>query len=775
MTAQCEWFAAADLAGLPGMPSAKRSVLLRAESGKWRSREVPSRGGVRLEFHISSLPAATRAALVWQRSNVIAGGQAVGAGVVAVSAAAVASQLGMATGQRRELAASLERRAIELAQAEGLRASMALDEKAQQRMDARLAVLRAVEAFGRASGISITAAEKQFVVAWRAGHAVVPATVRAVIGESLSACTLVRWRVAVRQGGISRLGGDYGNRKGATLVSSQAEVRAFVEAMLVQFPHARATQVRAGLAARMVAQIRGGELELPSVRTLERWIEQWRDQRKQTLAALENPDGWKNKYMVAFGSQSEGIDRINQRWEMDSTPGDVMLTDGRHTVLGVIDVFTRRARLLVAKTSKATAVCGLLRATLLGWGVPEIVKTDNGSDYVSKHVVRALKGLDVDHQLCPPFQPWHKPHIERFFGTFSRALLELLPGFIGHSVAERSAIEARTSFADRLMTRGQAVDVRMSSAEFQSFCDRWAADVYAHDAHEGLGRRTPFEVAAACREAVRGIADERVLDVLLAEAPVNDGRRTVQKQGIKHDDAWFIAPELEALVGQVIQVRFDPLDNDLGRLYVFGEEGFVCVAECPERTGMDRREVAIRAKAMQTKRVQEERRALRAAARKVGTADIVDEILTTRAEAAGKLSRLPSAIVPHESAGMAEAARAVAAVTAGPGSSADLLQLDGVSEVFARLQAEIAVVPAGNDNELARRRKVEAPQFDSRHARAQWLLQQQHVRAIDGEEREYLARYLKDHPGSYRRFADMAAEMHAQITDPSITSPKAAS
>jgi hypothetical protein len=765
MTAQREWFPASELAGLPSMPSSKRGVQMQAEAQAWRSREATGRGGTRTEFHITALPAATRAALVWHRPNVLAGGNAVGADVVRAQAVATSEALGMNAGQRAELTQQLARRAIEMAQAQGLRSAAAMNSQQQRRMDARLAVLADVDQFRAATGMGATLAEQNYALAWTQGGGHVPAWVRTELG-TLSAGTLQRWRLQVKAGGISRLAGDYGNRKGATKVAADEGLLGFVEAFLVQFPHARATQVHRGIKARLGAQIASGEIDAPSVRSLERWIEQWRQANKQTLAALENPDHYKNKYMVAFGSQSEGVERINQLWEMDSTPGDVMLKDGRHAVLGVIDVYTRRLRLLVSRTSKATAVCGLLRSTLLDWGVPEVIKTDNGSDYVSNHTTRVIQGLAVHQELCPPFQPWHKPHIERSFGTFSRQLLELLPGYIGHNVADRNAIEARKSFADRLMTRGETLDVNMTADDFQAFCNNWVDHIYHHDNHAGLGDRTPFSVAAASRDQVRVIEDERVLDVLLAEAPENNGRRTVQKKGIRFDGADFIAPELEAYVGESVLVRFDALDHDLGRLYVYSDSGFICIAECPERTGMDRRAVAIAAKRLQTQRVQAERAALKKAAKKVGTDTIVEEILASRAEQAGKLARLPAPQVRHTSEGLDMAASALAAASAQRGSSADLLSIDGVSSTWAKLQAEqqanAAQVPTGLANELAQRRAVRAvvtPTFDTVHARARWLLEQARTRALTGEERQTLAGYKAQHPASYRSLDDQITEL----------------
>ena len=41
------------------------------------------------------------------------------------------------------------------------------------------------------------------------------------------------------------------------------------------------------------------------------------------------------------------------------------------------------------------------------------------------------------------YSGWEKPHIERFFRTLSHGLIELLPAYIGHCVADRQVIEAR--------------------------------------------------------------------------------------------------------------------------------------------------------------------------------------------------------------------------------------------------------------------------------------------------------------------------------------------
>jgi len=612
----------------------RQAVTKRANSDEWPYTEQTSRGGKRRVYSINDLPADVRIKLAAQLTS-----EAAAAGRHAGRKVALQEKISDEAAFNRRLS--------------GLKTSLHQPFNAQRRIDAKLAILSAFERFHQAAGLAIRVSHPDFARRYNLGEIAVEPWVREQFPD-VSDASLWRWGNAVKQHGVSALGGEYGNRRGDSIIDRQPELQEFAVSMLVSHPHSTTGHLMAAMRARFNGH---NAIDYPSPRALQRWVANWKQQNKQAFAAIRNPDAWKNTYMAAFGSQSEDVERVNQRWELDSTPGDVMLTDGRHVVIGVVDVKSRRGKLLVSKTSRATAIATLLRHALLEWGVPEVAKTDNGSDYTSHHIQRVFASLDVEQQLCPPFQPWHKPHVERFFKTFSHDLVELLPGFIGHDVAERKAIEARASFADRLMKRGGVLDVKLSSAEFQNLCDRWCEDLYARHPNKGLAGKTPFEILAANRDPIRTITDERALDILLADAPGGNGVRTVQKKGVELDRAWFIAPELGARIGDQVHVRHDPMD--LGRIYVFDlEEGYICTAECPERTGMDRRDVAIKAKAMQLAGVQEQRRALKATAKRVKTDDVVREILIERAERADKLTRLPGRAAQHTSAGLAAAAAA---------------------------------------------------------------------------------------------------------------------
>ena len=114
-------------------------------------------------------------------------------------------------------------------------------------------------------------------------------------------------------------------------------------------------------------------------------------------------------------------------------------------------------------------------------------------------------------------------------------------GFIGHSVADRKIIEQRKAFDKRLGATDEALyDVDMDFAEFQEWSDIWAQDMYGRDQHSALKKRTPFEVAAAYAGPIRKIEHEAALDVLLAPIASNGGMRTVTKQGVRVDGAYYL-------------------------------------------------------------------------------------------------------------------------------------------------------------------------------------------------------------------------------------------
>ncbi len=671
MTTSHAYYSAKELAGLPGMPMSESATIRRAKRKGWDTGKRSGRGGG-LEYALESLPLATRQALAKNQP----------------APATEAGQAGQSAGKKLALTAKTQQRSTYRTAEEGLKAAITLNEREQQRDQARSAILNDWQAYRRTSGEAIKPSMESYAIYYNAGERIGMEHTRTIVPK-VSQRTLLRWRKDLKTKG--HLGANFGTRKGSSKIDSQPEVSEFVQAMMTSYPHCRASQVIQTLRARFAKRT---DIDLPSQGRLNTWMNTWKEQNAQVFAAITSPDEWKNKFMVAYGSMSEGVERLNQLWEFDGTPADIMFIDGRHSINGVIDVYSRRAKMLITPTAVAAAVASLLRRTLLDWGVPQVAKTDNGSDYKGHHMRRVFEMLDIEQDFCPPFSPWMKPHIERFFRSFSHDLVELMPGFIGHNVADRKQIENRKQFSDRLFKKDEVIEVNMTAAEFQQFADEWCENIYHQRKHSGLNGKSPFQMMTESTLPLQRISDPRALDLLLAEAPGNHGIRTVSKNGIRLDHGLFIAPELETVIGQKVRVLYDPAD--LGRIQVYGGPDlneYICIGECPERTGMDRAEVAARAKAMQKQRIQEERRRLKAAAKAVGTDDIVSEIRHQAAADAGKLISLPKRSEEYTSTALAAASEAVEALSE-PVTAPKVERVEMLQKALIRAKAEQAAFDA---------------------------------------------------------------------------------
>lgn len=611
------WYTAADLAGVHGLPGSERGIRKKAASEGWESR--PRAVGKGVEYSAACLPAESQRALQIREGK---------------KAAAAAPAIAPAD------------------KSDGLTEYQRLRSHERAKVDAIVCVLAELDAFHQASGLTKGKAVAEFVKAWNAAEIAAPADVRELL-PSFSRATVYNWLKAQKEQGITGLVDTRGrHRRGTGTIDSQPDLAKYITGMMVAHPHIKA----ATLIKAIAAEFADAEIDQPSISRLCEWMNRWKQNNRQVFTAVTNPDAWKNKYMMAMGSASEHVIALNQLWEFDSTPADLMLQDGRHSILGVIDVYSRRTIFIVRPTSDSKGVASVIRKALLQWGVPENAKTDNGSDYKSKYVQHVFRALDIQQEFCPPFQGWKKPHIERVFKTFSHDIAELLPGYIGHNVTERQAIESRKSFSDRLFKKDQLIEVGMTSSELQQFCNDWLQHEYHARDHGQLGC-SPNQIVSQYAGSIRSIENERTLDVLLSEPA---GTRTVTKTGIKVNGGLYIHAQLAAHSGEQVSVFYD--EADMGRIYVYNLDGeYICTAEDPEITGISRQEVAEHAKQIQKEAAQEERRRLKQAAAKVTKRDVAQQIIAHRAdqERANTVRPFPRPTTEHTSTGLAAAADAL--------------------------------------------------------------------------------------------------------------------
>ncbi len=676
------WLAAAELVGLPGLPATKSGFIRLATREAWPCRPRSGRGGG-AEYQVEALPAATRSALTCRE--------------MAAAAAAERQSIGAASAAPRD--------SRQATAESSLKATAGLTGWKREHLDLRAALWQALDEHHRRSGCSWGAT----LAAYNSGALIVAKAVRAY-RPTLSAITLERMRAAVNSGGTAALTTAYGNRKDSGAVDSQPALREFVLAMLAEHPHARASQILIA-AERRFRNV--PDMRLPSECRLRAWMKAWRSENRSLATALTSPDQWKNKYMTAFGDADQFVLRLNQRWEMDSTPADVQCIDGRHAIVGCIDVFSRRLKMLVSRVSKSEAIAGLLRECILDWGVPETVGTDQGKDYVGKHMTRVLGDLEIEQSRANKFSPWEKPFIERSLGVFSHdAAIELLPSFIGHDVEERQAIRSRLSFAQQLFSKNDTVPCDLTGAQLQAICDLYTDEIYAHRRHGGIDC-TPVEKAASWQQVPRRISDVRALDLLLCPAVSNDGWRTVTKNGISVDNAWYIAAELGPRAGERVRCLTHPKDQGLIEVYATdpdtGELAWLCEAVAAEYAGIDRRDIATKARQLQAAQISRLRTEIRSSARRLKTRDVAAELLDDARARRGNVVALPQPSTPYSTPALNAAASSAAGPQMPASAGLDQRGRDLLRELEARPPAQVVQMPArpvnpqiGVDNRISR-------------------------------------------------------------------------
>lgn len=626
------WLDASSLAGLPGLPNTPRGVLLRAQASGWTRRTRKGRGRSGFEYLSTDLPPETQQAIAAQAAGAVKpAADAIAAGK---RARQVAQELACATSMAKFGVA--------------LEAQGGTDPARNPKLD----LFQRFEKYHALRGSAVWPAIQEFVQIWAAGHIEAhPATRQAY--PTIPAKTLDKWYRAWRTQGVEALLTRKPRKdKGESALTRDEELHDTFIAALAEMHDPTARQVQ------VVIRNQLGKTRTPTTSTLKRWLREFKATNAPALLMFKNPDGYKNKYRPAFGSQSEGITRPNQQWQQDSTIGDAQqrvemafnMADPetgeirRHAIVASIDVFTRRPKVLVARTSTSNVVKAVTRLCIQAWGKPEQIKTDNGKDYTAEDFDFALGSLGIEHILCTPFSPEQKPYVERFIGTLMHGLFPMLEGFVGKNIAERKAIESAKSFAQRFGDDG--IYLRMTPERLQATIDGWI-DEYENTVHSGLGC-TPNQMADRHTTQIVRL-DDRALDLFLMPV-AGKAVRIVTKIGIPMPgNAVFKAPELAAYIGTGVRCRQD--ETDLGALQVFALDGsYICRAIDHTRLGINRGELAAKSHAIAKQSIQPMLDKLRKGAKKGLVQKAVHAIYTEReAAAATQASNVHRLVreVPH--------------------------------------------------------------------------------------------------------------------------------
>jgi hypothetical protein len=552
-----------------------------------------------------------------------------------------------------------------------------------ERGDFKSEIVLAFRTFRDSAGGTLRAALRSFVALYNDGRIEVSAETRAA-HPRLAVPTLERdWRKFAR-GGPSALARKDSNRNRDSIIARTPKMREFILSMIAHQPHVRVARIFEAMKARFPNEKR------PVRSTLQNFVAQWKQQNPALMMRLRDPDNWKRRYLLALGDAAADITRVNQLWEIDGTPADVMCLDGRWHLNCVIDVRSRKMCVLLTPTASADGTARLLVKAIGLMGVPETVKSDWGKEYQNKRIERSSRrlGFFIVEPVARKYAGELKPFAERGQGTILHNCLEQVDGYLGHSVAEAAEIRARNSFQERRGERRNLVklyNVRLTASELQDVIDRWLNAVYGNNKHAGLHGSSPNAEFAAgeARGEVRRIADERLLDVLFGE----DGVSTVSSKGLRIKGAQFWADDLIPWLGRRIEwIR----TRDAGKLIIYSHEEhsqFITIAQDITASGIDRAVVAIAAKQRQKKLMNEQLAELRRLRNQHHPERLLEEIIShAEASEAAKLAPQTSiTAMPAQGAGLREAASALAALESksAPLEHADRAEVDAQYEEIA--------------------------------------------------------------------------------------------
>jgi len=266
--------------------------------------------------------------------------------------------------------------------------------------------------------------------------------------------------------------------------------------------------------------------------------------------------------------------RPNEIWQADHTELDILVHDEvgavtRPWLTIVIDDHSRAIaayRLSIhAPSALQTALTlrnAIWRKSEAGWtvcGIPEVLYTDHGSDFTSRHIEQVCAGLKTQLVFSQAGRPRGRGRIERFFGTLNTCCLAELPGY--------------------LAPEGPPAKPSLTLSELDAALRHFIVQIYHHAQHSVTGE-TPQARWSRGGFLPRMPVSLEQLDLLLLTVI---RPRQVQRDGIRFQSLRYIDPTLAAFVGETVTIRYDPAD--IAEIRVYRGDTFLCRAICQELAG----------------------------------------------------------------------------------------------------------------------------------------------------------------------------------------------
>ena len=171
----------------------------------------------------------------------------------------------------------------------------------------------------------------------------------------------------------------------------------------------------------------------------------------------------KRRRLGSSTSERKKAKRPNHVWSWDFLFDRT--EDGRQLkFLVIVDEYTRQSLAIrVGRCLGSKDVIDELRGLIVRHGVPEHIRSDNGSEFIAADIQRWMAGSGIGTMYIQPGSPWENPYIESFNGKFR----------------------------DECLNR----EMFMSIVEARVIAEDWRKEYNEERPHSSLGYTTPAEFA----------------------------------------------------------------------------------------------------------------------------------------------------------------------------------------------------------------------------------------------------------------------------------------
>ena len=284
----------------------------------------------------------------------------------------------------------------------------------------------------------------------------------------------------------------------------------------------------------------------------------------------EGEKAYRNAYDLVRRREVKGPNEI---WQADHTQLDLVARrddgrEGRPWLTLITDEYSRAitgfAFSFDAPSTIRTALAlrqAIWRKAEPHWGIcgiPEVLYSDNGSDFVSEHLQQVAADLKIRLVHSTPGVPRGRGKVERLFRTVNQRFLCHLPGYKRRGQRRAGALLTLDELDQRFRDFLRDYHQEEHSETRQAPLARWRG--------EGFLPQMPHSLEQ--------------LDLLLLTIARS---RKVRSDGIHFAGHRYIDPVLGAYVGEQVIVRYDP--RDIAEVRLFYEGRFLCRAIAPELAG----------------------------------------------------------------------------------------------------------------------------------------------------------------------------------------------